>query len=131
MKLMLNALFLIGLSSCASWPSMQAKWVERDYNSQTGVLEYLDQGASSAIETRRSNAYAKMREFCGTKSYKIIREISGTKEYGGKSESEGVSVIAVSKNGDWSKVLVLNVGSKSTEVPIQMNYNYLVFNCRS
>jgi len=115
---------LASATSFARWPSMQAKWIERDYEKQIGVLEYLDQGANSVVEERRLDSKEKMNEFCGAKKYKIVKEVSGTKEYGGRSG--GVTTVAVS---DRRHIIVIKIGTEQTEVPVQMNYNYIAFKC--
>ena len=115
---------LISLPALARWPSMQAKWVERDYEKQVGVLEYLDQGASSVIEERRTDAKEKMTDFCGPRKFKIVKEVSGTKEFGGRAGP--VNSVAIS---DGSRIVLFQIGAEQKEVPIKMSYNYLAFRC--
>jgi hypothetical protein len=115
---------MISVPTWARWPSMQAKWVERDYEKQIGILEYLDQGASSVIEERRTDAKEKMAEFCDSSKFKIMKEISGTKEFGGRA---GPATTVAISNG--SRNVLIQIGSEQKEVPIKMSYNYLAFRC--
>jgi hypothetical protein len=124
------ALGVLSCAACASSPLMQAKWLERDYNNKIGVLEYLDQGVSSIIEMRRNDALTKMEEFCKPTSYRLIKEFAGSKEISRGGSGSSMTMLAGSNGGAGSKIVVINIDQQQTEIPVRINFNYMVFKCR-
>jgi hypothetical protein len=120
--------FLLALSTAhAGWAVMQAQWVQRDYDRHTGVVEYLDQGADSVVDSRRSDAFKKMQEFCGAKKYRIVKEVADRKEYGG-GRSRPAFAASFSDRGS-GRMISLVIDSARTQFSALANYNYIVFKC--
>ncbi len=106
---------------------MDANWVLKDHEKRTGVLEYLDQGASPVKEMRRRDALAKMEEFCHPNKYKLLTETAGTKQYGDDHRPAKTFGAIVSKGKSLEIVFSQTEGNNS--FPVLVNYNYLAFKC--
>lgn len=74
-----------------------------------GIVEYLADGAKSAIKSRREDSYKKMHNYCGG-SYKIVNEGS---------------------RFDGSQTMMLNGTYPPSEVTLNSNMWFIQFECEN
>jgi len=77
-----SLLLLLGCSasSVVKPGNTKSKYAPQNEGNRTGIVKYLNQGASFVRESRREDAYKQMHENCGGK-YNIVNE--GIRSEGG------------------------------------------------
>lgn len=101
----------IFLSACS------AKLVHKNFKDRTGIVSFLNQGASTVIDARRRDAEEKMRQFCKS-DYAILAETN-------KSRFAG-TVSNLSASTDYYG----NTSFNGSSTQLYANHLYIFFECK-